>query len=274
MRQAWTRAAAVAAALATAPAASAHDFWLEAASFRVAEGSTARVDFNIGHGSEVEPWNLRWDKVVGLRSVGPGGATSDQQAAILPPSAAGPKGSAAIELAGPGTHVVAFESHQSLSDLEAARFAEYVEEEGLAAIAADRAARGAAERNGREVYSRRSKLLLQVGPEPTSNALEPVGHTLELVPARNPYALEADEPLDVIVMFRGRPLAGARVDLTALGEDSEPAQVRRSGADGRVSFSFPKEGAYKLNVIWGVPAPGRADAEYDTVFSSLVFGYR
>lgn len=43
-----------------------------------------------------------------------------------------------------------------------------------------------------------------------------VGHLLELVPQRNPATLKPGEPLDVLVLFKGQPLADVGIDVSNL----------------------------------------------------------
>jgi uncharacterized GH25 family protein len=158
-----------------------------------------------------------------------------------------------------------------MSDLAGERFQQYVADEGLSAIAAHRTATGTEAANGRELYSRRGKAIVQVGSRLTDDALTPVGQTLEIVPERHPLALAPGEPLPVRVLFRGRPLAGALIDLTHLEEGKGPVETHRTNAEGRARFTPKGAGPWKLNVIWGWPIEGRADADYESIFSSLTF---
>ena len=260
----------LAALCATAPAA-AHDFWLVPQAFVTDAPAEVPVRFVVGHASEVGAWNLQWDRVVALRAHG-GGTMTDLQPRLVPVSGAMP-GYVRVPLAAPGTHVVAFESHHSFSDLEAEKFNQYAEDEGLTAILDARARAGTQEESGRELYSRRAKILLQVGDEATDEATAPLGLSLEIVPERNPYALGPDRALPVRVLFRGAPLSGATVDITALGTGAEAYDKAVTDGDGRVVFEVPEGGAYKLNVVWGVPNRDTRQAEFETVFSSLTFGY-
>ena len=256
---------------AAAPAA-AHDFWLVPQAFVVDEPGEVPVSFVVGHADEVGPWNLQWDRVVALRAHG-GGTITDLQPRLVPVSRRVP-GHARVPLAREGTHVVGFESHHSFSDLEADKFNDYAREEGLSLILNAREEAGAQAANGRELYSRRAKILLQVGDEATDDALAPLGHTLEIVPERNPYALADGAALPVRVLFRGRPLAGATVDITALGTGEEAYAKAVTDAEGRAAFDLSGSGAYKLNVVWGVPNRDTRQAEFETIFSSLTFGGR
>lgn len=264
-----TLALALAIALSAQPAL-AHDFWVLPERFQAAEGAPVKVSFRIGHGREVEPWNLTWERLHSFRSFGPGGLV-DHQASIVP-SGPGVDGGGLVTLKGAGTHVVAMESYHSTSVLPGVRFNEYVELEGLTAIRERRERDAKANDGGREVYSRRAKALIQVGDALSDTALRPVGHTLEIVPERNPYAPSTGR-LPVRVLFQGRPLAGALIDLTALSKGTEPTQGQRTDAQGRATFDVPREGNWKINVIWGRPVEGRPDSDFDTVFASLTFGY-
>jgi uncharacterized GH25 family protein len=85
--------------------------------------------------------------------------------------------------------------------------------------------------------------------------------------------LAPTEELPVHVFYEGRPLAGALVKLTNLEFDVRPVAMRLSDAQGRASFSFPRTGTWLINVIWTKPISGNPNADFDTTFSSLTFGY-
>ena len=94
---------------------------------------------------------------------------------------------AQISLAGPGTHLIALESYQQPISLKAEKFNAYIKEDGLTQAIDYRTQNKATGTPGREIYSRRAKVLLQVGDAPSDQVLRPIGQTLEIVPLRNPY---------------------------------------------------------------------------------------
>lgn len=261
----------VAALLFASQAAVAHDFWLQPERFATQPGAPLAVAFMIGHGSEVEAWRLTWERLLSLRSYGPGGL-ADHQAAVTPTSKTD-KGGASISLTDAGTHMLVMESYHATSDLPAAKFDAYAKLEGLTAAIEQRALTGASAKPGRELYSRRAKTLIQVGDAIDDTPLKAIGLTLEIVPERNPYAPASTTRFPVRVLFHGRPLAGALIDLTALGMGTEPTQAQRTDAEGRATFDIPRAGAWKINTIWARPITGRPEADFDTVFASLTFGY-
>ncbi len=252
--------------------ANAHDFWLQPKAFWIVPGAAVPTAILVGHGAARQSWAVKADRVKMLRSVGPDGAV-DHRAAL--------RGSAVAEtarlgFASPGTHVVAFESSHAESDLPAKRFNEYLKEEGLTPALRARERSRTMGKAGREIYSRRAKTLVQVGPPgsaPQPHVTAPLGLTLEIVPERNPYTLAPGEALPVRVVYEGRPLGGALIKLTNLDFDARPVATILTDRAGRAAFKVPRSGSWLLNVVWTKPVAGDRRAEFDTTFSSLTFGF-
>lgn len=276
MGKSWTIGLALSLAICASPVlapAFAHDFWLEPQTFRPSEGASQSVEFYLGDGPVREEWDVRWPRVQSLRSYGPDGVI-DLQAGIVEGEA---EGLARVALTGQGGHIVAFESKPSFIELPPDEFNAYILHEAITPIISEREARATQDKPGRETYSRRAKALVRVGdggpPGREAHFTRPVGMTLEITPELNPYALAPGEPLPVRVTFHGQPLAGAQIILARLDRLDDPFTVRKTGPDGRASFSFPREGRWRLAAIWSEPLTNRTMADYDTTFSSLTFGY-
>jgi uncharacterized GH25 family protein len=75
------------------------------------------------------------------------------------------------------------------------------------------------------------------------------------------------------VIYAGHPLPGALVKLTNLKDDASPLEVRLTDHEGRASFTMPSSGSWLLNVIWTKPLPRTEETDFETVFSSLSFGF-
>ena len=245
--------------------AGAHSFWLQPVDHTPEAGEETLIEFKIGDVGEADDWGLYWERIAALRLYGPDGVT-DQQRAVRT-TGVGETGSAVVSVRGEGTHVLAFESNPSFSDLDADRFNNYVEHEGLTAIAAHREITRSSDENGTELYARRAKTLLQVGEAHTSNVTQPIGQLLEIVPLQNPFALEEGAPLDLQVFWRGEPLKGAQLieaPTDATGEYSS----HQTSADGVVRVAAANR-PMLYTVTWGVPAPNDVRADYFTIFASL-----
>lgn len=262
---------AVAAALvifAAAPAV-AHDFWIQPQRFQVPPNADLSVTFQIGHGEARE----RYGNNARIILLGDffNGQRRDRRAQLRD---SGPA-DFVTRFAEPGLHVLGLQTSYAFSELPPARFNDYAKEEGLASVLAARKRDGTLNRPGRERYSRRAKALIQVGAQGGSNqalATKPIGLKLEIVPDRNPYALGASRTLPLHVVYNGKRLPNATVKLTSLEADERPVAIAVTDAEGRAKFQVPAKGNWLLNVVWAEPAQD-AKVDFDTIFSSLTFGY-
>jgi uncharacterized GH25 family protein len=254
--------------------AHAHDFWMSTQRYQVPAGTQEphTIRFRIGHDYEQEPWRLIWERVVGLRRISPEGRLHNHLSDITV-NAPNKEGNARLTFAEPGTHMIFFESNHSFIELPADRFNAHAKKEGLTLALADRALQNKSEAPGRELFSRRAKLLLQVGDAYSDTVTRPVGLTLEIVPEANPYALPAGAPLSVQVLYRGKPLTGATIDMEQLRDNPALLESKVTDAQGRASFVVPRQGEVKLNVIWATPLEPQERADFETIFSSLTLGF-
>lgn len=103
----------------------------------------------------------------------------------------------------------------------------------------------------------------------THDAALPKGLRLEIVPAKDPTELQAGDPLEVLVLLNGEPLANAPVT-TEYTTDSEAEPVR-TGADGKATIVVRNNG---LNVVAvsAIEAPDEPEkADRISHFSTLSF---
>lgn len=249
--------------LLAAVAAGAHDFWVLPDTFRPAPGQRLALRAGVGEAFPKFTNPMPLERVEGLRLIGPSGeqALSGWEA---------PVGAAA------GGYVVALAVKQRFIELKPDDFRRYLTEEEFMHVLQARRESGQEERPGREIYSRYSKLLLQAGDGRDSAITGPVGHELEIVPEKNPARVSPGEGLPVRVLFRGRPLAGARVaaapeasgDL-AKGGHHFPVVVRTDD-QGRALLRLDKPGVWYVRMIHMIPHTG-ADAEWRSFFCTVTF---
>ncbi len=255
-----------------ATSATAHDFWLQPQSFQTNPGVALPVTALIGHGKDRGRWEADASRIVMLKSIGPNG-TADLRNAFKQ-RGIGPHIFTAF--AGTGVHVLAMQTNRASSELPAKRFNDYAKDEGLTPILEYRNRTGTADSAGREFYSRRAKVLIRVGDSTgrtDPHTTKAIGLALEIVPERDPYVLGSSRNLPVRVIYEGKALAGATVKLTNLYSDEKPVAIVKTDSSGRAAFRIPESGAWLLNVVWTKPIKGRPGADFDTIFSSLTFGY-
>jgi len=264
-------------------ALAAHSFWLQPDDYTPASREPVTIEFKVGDANEVNDWDLYWERIGAFQLYGPDRVVDQQRAVRSTDEGEGggeeggedEGGTAEISLIEPGSYILAFASNPSFSDLDAETFDRYVEHEGLTAIAADRAAATERGQNGTELYARRAKTLLQVGEILSDKVTQPIGQTLEIVPLENPFrrmvARAGAGPLPLQILWRGEPLEGATLSAARLDETGK-AITYKTGADGIVTIPRWNGDPTLFSVVWGVPAPNDARADYFTIFASLTVG--
>lgn len=106
----------------------------------------------------------------------------------------------------------------------------------------------------------------------------PLGHALEIVPKSHPVTpMGPGTPIEVWVLFQGKPLADARVSFIPRGETLskgfDEEYERKTDAEGLASFT-PREGNYYLVVVHHVEpkasGPGYTSTKYSATLTVLV----
>jgi hypothetical protein len=231
------------------------------------------MTLQVGHGPYRQRSPIPLARIARFSAISPGGSAVDLRSALRPGGGAA-DGEIALGAA-PGAYVVILETdNRAQSHLPAIRFNDYLRVEGLTPALEQRARTGRTGADGSEAYSRRAKVLVQVGAGGSqAQVTKPLGLPLEIVAEVSPYAQPRQALLPVRVLYRGRPLAGALVKLTDLAHDAEPVETHRTDTAGRARFTMPSAGQWLLNVIWTEPLGPTRETDFETVFSSLSFGF-
>jgi uncharacterized GH25 family protein len=264
----------VALSLAAAQLAHAHDFWLQPQDFRLDAPATTPFTLQVGHGPYRQRSPIPMRRIEQLDAIAPDGTTRDMRARLR---LGGDRDDGDVAFAENGVYVLVLQTDDMAeSHLPAIRFNDYLRAEGLTPALALRERTARMDADGAENYRRVAKTIVQMGtPGDTSDTTitKPIGLPLEIVPERNPYATPRAGTLPVRVLYERHPLAGALVKLTDLGHDAEPFESHVTNAEGRAEFTLPEKGSWLLNVIWTKPKPAGENTDFETVFSSLSFGF-
>ena len=242
--------------LLAASAVRAHDFWIEPSSFRPEPGERVAVRLRVGEGLKGDPVPRNPDRIERFAAVGPEG-----EAEVVGIPGSDPAGWTVP--AGAGLHWLVFDSNHASLEQAGPKFDAYLGEEGLERI---RGLRRAGEGPVKEVYSRCAKSLLRVGDGSTGYDRE-LGLELELIPERDPYALNPGEALPVRLLYRGEPLDGALV----VGLASTGARVSARTAGGRASLVLDRPGLWLVKAVHMVPAREGSGAAWESLWASLTF---
>jgi uncharacterized GH25 family protein len=252
----------------------AHDFWLQPREYWINPGALTPMTVQVGHGPFRQRSPIPARRITRFQVIDPLGAAVGlhEQLRLGEATEDGD-----FRLKDPGAYVLVLQTDdRAQTHLPAIRFNDYLKVEGLTPALEQRARLKQMERDGSERYSRCAKSLVQVGPadgRSQGQISKPVGLPLEIVPEANVYGVRRPPYLPIRVFYENRPLAGALVKLTNLKDDATPFEVHLTEKDGRARFTMPTSGAWLLNVIWTKALPSSDEADFETVFSSLSFGF-
>ena len=141
--------------------------------------------------------------------------------------------------------------------IEAPKFNEYLAEEGLESIIAQRTRLGQTNVPGREGYLRFLKVLIQERDPvaTTANTLykRRIGQRLEILLENDPGQLPPDGKLVVKVLFEGKPLTGAKV-FACRRAGTEPQALplvlsAATSAKGLAEFQLDRAGLWLVRIV-------------------------
>jgi hypothetical protein len=184
-----------------------------------------------------------------------------------------PRGQAAVMLydaAEPGVWVLGAETTPKKIELAAADFNHYLVADGMPHVFRERWAAKELDRSAVEQYGKSVKALLRVPGGPSAGWDRVLGHRLELVPLDDPFGTPIGRTLRVRVLFRGAPLAGARVGWQFPSDGDEPNGHARTGADGVVHVPISRSGPMSLRLTH-MTRPRAEDHEWASWWTTLSF---
>ena len=240
----------------------AHDFWIEPGTFSPTQPQVT-ISLRVGDTFPGEPFPRDPTHVERFVVVGPRG-----EGAVAGRPGWDPAGYA--PLAGSGVHVVGYLSARQSIVLESAAFDAYVAKEALEHVVTARAAVSTPEAPVRELFSRCAKTLVWFGEPHAGGGDVVLGFPLELVAETNPYATAPGEAIVVRLLYRGRPLAGAKISARS-PTDPEAVLAERTDRDGRVVFRLPRGGFWLLRAIYMLPSSAESGADWESLWASLTF---
>lgn len=95
---------------------------------------------------------------------------------------------------------------------------------------------------------------------------KPLGGKMEIVPLKNPLTLKVGDNLPFLVLYDGKPLAGATV--TAEGVEKN---YLKTDATGRAEVAVKKSGLNVVKANFRTPTPNDPDADILSETANLVF---
>lgn len=247
----------------------AHDYWLEPETSFPSPGT--HFDVRLFVGMDLTPEKEHAYQAERVESYVVRGAGA-MEAGAKPVE--GRKPAISVPLGKSGDVLVALVRKAAHIELAAEEFNDYLAHEGLPHILQARQNAGIAGKPARENYTRYLKAFGRAGSGDGQIFIEPVGHTLEIVPARDPLSLKAGENLPVKVLFEGKPLPGGT--LFAYGRSGK--EIRSAtyscGEDGTAEIRIPGPGIWSIRLIHMRECAGCKDADYESFWAGITFEVR
>lgn len=140
-----------------------------------------------------------------------------------------------------GNYIAGLSTMTREIDLKAKDFNEYLTEDGIPDILAERKRKKELTKNVRERYSKHVKTIFQVGDKQTDNFKTVFGYPVEIVPLTNPYTLKSGDMFEFQCLKDGKPLVNQYV------------MSGHEGADGNLiigeNVRTDKNGIAKIELI-------------------------
>lgn len=245
-----------------------HDFWLASAPWNTQPGATITLTANVGDDTfPVSDSFTESDRVEAVRVVGPG-------AGAITPISRKQRESLATDInlpSSPATYVIVMSVKGRFLSMPADKFAEYLKEEGLNDVLAERTRRGEAGQPSRERYFRQAKVLVHAGDGTMDHVTKPTGLVAELVPESDFTRGHVGDTVSVRLLYRGSPVNAAQIALTS---SSAPKATRSTDKEGRAQFKLLGKGPYLLSTVVMVRREnetGPQAVDWESYWCSLTF---
>ena len=249
--------------LAAAPAARAHDFWIEPSAYTPAPGQRVTVRLRVADHFPGDPFPRNKARIERFAVLG-GGSETDI------PGVEGSDPAGYLVAGKPGIYQIVYDSNHASIELAGEKFEQHLAEQGLERISEARRRAGRSAAPAKEIYSRSVKALVAVGGGGGDGYARPAGLPLELIPEKDPFLLAPGSELPVRLLFQGKPLAGVRVEARNPRKAGETV-AGRTDREGRIRLRLASGGPWLVKAVYMIPATKESGADWESFWASLTF---
>ncbi|MFN3324366.1 MAG: DUF4198 domain-containing protein [Bryobacteraceae bacterium] len=237
----------------------AHDLYLLPERFRVEPGASFLLSVCVGDSFPVSEGPADPRRLIGARFSD--GAEIDGWQIV------GASTHAVVRVNSKGSVYAGVGTKPRRIELPAEKFAKYLAEEGLNHVAQWRKENGEADKQASELYSKFAKTLLVSGV-PSDGWKAVFGYPIEIVPERDPSALRPGELLPILLLYDGKPLAGAQVEAAWEGGSKVAGRTDRNG---RLKVPLTTTGKWRLHAVTMRRSTQPDTADWESYWASLTF---
>lgn len=247
----------------------AHEFWLEPYRFQVKKGESVNLRFLVGENFDGSNWKGTNASVEKLKLYYAG--VEDD---LKPLISEGQEGdSLSLQFFDDGSALVAYESANKHIEIEAARFHEYLKEDGLANALEYRLQHGEADSMGRENYKRCAKTLFQVGSTRDEVYKRQCGMPLEFIALQHPYSMKKGQSLTFRLLYKGQPDSGALVKIWHRVNGKTEKKEMTTDRNGEITTNISASGKFMLSAVKIERTDNESNADWQSFWASYTFGY-
>jgi hypothetical protein len=247
---------------------SSHEFWLHPEKYIYNRGEKINIRFFVGENFEGENWHGNNSRLQSLKLFY--GGVSDDLSGLLGEAEGD---SLELTMLDEGTNLIAFHSTNTFIEIAAAKFNDYLKEDGLQNAIEYREKNNETDSAGREYYQRCAKTLIQVGTIKDKTFSMVTGMPVDIIPAFNPYHLKNNDSMRVKILFQKMPLANALVKIWHRVNDSTQKTEYRSNENGEIVFPILTTGKWMISTVKMDRLDGDAKAHWQSYWGSLTWGY-
>jgi uncharacterized GH25 family protein len=245
----------------------AHEFWLETDKYFLKIGERCKIQFMVGENFKGEGWDLTKHQIVRLELNQSTGTSNVVDSLHVDEALLN------LSFKESGTKMLVMQSNSAYIELTADKFNEYLKEDGLDEVLAQREKTKTLQRPSRELYSRHTKLLLSVGDHTDDTYKKVVGLPIEIIPEKNPYSLKKGDKQRFKVLFEGKPLFGGKVRLWNKFDNRTTIQNIYTNKDGTIEMSISTPGPWMISIVKMVSSKD-PKADWQSYWGSLVFAIK
>jgi uncharacterized GH25 family protein len=246
----------------------AHEFWLEPQQYIFSRGEEINIRFKVGEGFHGDNWKGNQQKINELKLY------YESIADDLKEGICDNEGdSLQFTFFEEQTAMITFNNVNSFIELDAAKFNEYLQEDGLTSAVDYRKENNETDSAGREYYQRSVKTIIQVGSYKTDVYKKPTTLPVDIIPLLHPYSTGNNQTMKVKVLFKGEPLANHKIrvwhKMPAVVTDSSYT----SDANGEISFPLTASGEWMISCVNMIRLTDDSKAQWQSYWGSCTWGY-
>lgn len=223
----------------------AHDYWFEPDNFFPAANSPVTLHLQLGTRLVIEEERFyQPERTISFKLY-----SAKNSLDLFGNSLKGAIPVAKFNVGASGTYLVGMARNPVENILDAEKFTEYLREEDLKNIIAERAKLGETEKFGYERYSRFIKSLVQVGNVKDDTYKRLLNFKLEIQPLENPYSTKTGKLLPLKVLFDGKPLANHAVFSYNRAASKVYVQEYKTDANGVFRVKLDRKGFWLVRLV-------------------------